>query len=132
MPVAVERHLVPGGDDPPDELRAAAHLLPHDEERRRRSARRERLQHRGRPLGMRSVVECERDARGEPALDVVATGEAVGVRGERERDHEVSASTSDAADGSAASASPGARRPDSASDSACASSGVVRATSAMP
>jgi len=145
MAEAVQRDLVPLVDDPPRDVRVLPHLLTHEEERRLRAAGPELVENGRRAAGVRPVVERQGDpveAR-EAALDAVVVGEPLRVRREcraepaerrsaQSPDTLASASTSDAADGSAASVSPGVRRRPSASPSASTSSGRERATSAIP
>ena len=130
MAIAVHGHLVARLDDRARHIRVRVDLLADQEERRGRASSREHLERRGRALGMRAVVERQRDdITVDPPLDPVRARERRDVRGEEPH---ASASTSDAADGSVASASPGSGRDPSAARSARASSRCVRTTSAIP
>ena len=64
MSVGVERDKMTLGNDLPHQLGAAPDLLADQEERRFVSRAREDVEDRGRPLGMRSVVEGEHGAAG--------------------------------------------------------------------
>ena len=135
MPVAVHRDLVSRRDDLARERRPLHDLLTDEEERGRRPAPRELLEHRRRSLRMRPVVERDRDDRTvDPALELQPVCEPRHVGGERRRepDHATSASTSEAAEGIAASARPGACRVASAPRSARSRSLSQSTTSAIP
>ena len=90
----------------------ARHLLADEEERGDRAALRELLEHRRRALLVRAVVEGQghaalvlepaRDAAGGRQRPEDGRGCRHEPRGRRRRPHVISASTSDAADGSAA------------------------------
>ena len=64
MAIAVQGDGVAGGRDLGDQRRAPLHLLADHEERRARVRAREGLEHGRRALGVRAVVERQRDARG--------------------------------------------------------------------
>jgi hypothetical protein len=117
----MHRDLVPRCDDLARERRPLHDLLTDEEERCRRPAPRELLEHRRRSLRMGPVVERHDDDRTiDPALELQPVRESWHVGGERrcEPDHATSASTSEAAEGIAASTRPGARRLASAPRSA--------------
>ncbi len=128
---------MPGIDDRACQRRLGAHLLADQEEGRSRTVRGEQLEDRRRPVGVWPVIERQHDLRRlDPALDVVGLRERGNDR--RRRGHEpveihvASERTSDAADGSAARARPGARREPSTPRSAVPSSRSEPTTSAMP
>jgi hypothetical protein len=60
VPVAVQRDLVTGGGDLARKSPKAVDLLPDEKERRGGPGLREQLENRGRPHGMRTVVERKR------------------------------------------------------------------------
>jgi len=112
----VHCHFVTRVDDLARERGPLRDLLPDEEEGREGAVARKLLEHGRGAFGVRPVVERQRDSvlRVEPALDPVSGSEARHVRGERRDEpvdyHATSASTSEAADGSAPSAMPGAGR----------------------
>jgi hypothetical protein len=63
MTMAVKRDLMSGSDDLGGEGRIAFHLLAGEEERRGHAEVGQSVKDRGRPLGVRAVIEGERDAR---------------------------------------------------------------------
>src|SRR5438067_4133427 len=129
--------LVPAVDDRARERRTAGDLLSDEEERGRCAVTGELLEHGGRALRMRAVIEGEGHAiAGDAAVDAVRGSEPRHVRGERGggpvEPHTTSESTSDAAEGSDPSARPGAGREASAVRSARSSSRGPATTAAMP
>src|SRR5581483_12063416 len=96
-----------------------AYLLTDEEERRGRAALRQHVEHGRRSFGMWAVVEGERNGGPrDPAVDRKLLREPWHVcrqgRHEPVGSHATNERTSDAADGSAASARPGAGRDPSA------------------
>ena len=78
------------GEDPGHEVRASLDLLTDHEEGRARARARERLEHGRRPLGVRSIVEGQRDAadtRAERAREPERVGGGGGNRGEGVAEH---------------------------------------------
>ena len=135
VPVAVHGHFVSRRDDLPRKRRPLHDLLTDQEEGRCRVPARELVEHRRRALRVRAVVERDRNDRTVDAeLEIEPAREPRHVSGERRRDpdHVTSASTSDAADGSAVRASPGAWRVASAPRSARSRSLSLSTTSAIP
>jgi len=129
VPVAVERDLVPRVGDRPCDHRVLAHLLADEKERRAGAALLERLEDGGGPARMRAVVEreCNCVPPHEAAVDADLAGQPIRMSREWRRDparsdHASSASTVDAAEGSAASVGTGAGLPASARRSATRSS----------
>ena len=135
MAVAVHCDLVSRCDDLARERRALHDLLADQEERGVRTVAGELLQHRGRSLCVRPVVEGDgNDRTVDAAIELQVVREARHVGGERGREpsHVTSESTSEAADGIAASARPGACRVTSAPRSARSRSSSLSTTSAIP
>ena len=71
MTMAVERDLMSRGDDLGGERRIAFHLFAGEEERRKHGEFRQGLEDRDCPLGVRAVIERQRDAwlGGEACVD---------------------------------------------------------------
>ncbi len=89
MAVGVERHQVPSLHGLRGKMRSAVHLLADHEERRPRPRALEQLEYRGRPLGVRPVVERERHpGLGYRPPNVECCGSARNDRSEQMPEHE--------------------------------------------